>query len=318
MSEDIVISAKGLRKVYGSQVAVASLDLVVRRGEVFGLLGPNGAGKSTAVKMLLDLVHPSAGHATILGYPTTDPRARRHVGFLPEHLSFHRWLRADEFLDVHARLLGVSPALRRKQIPELLARVGLANVAHKPLGAFSKGMLQRIGLAQALIGEPEIIFLDEPTSGLDPIGRRMVRDLICDLRQRGITVFLNSHLLSEVEVTCTRVAFIAQGRVLETRDLNSDWGTLQVVLRVGEIRDDWIQSLERWGRVKHVDAQRCAVAIELEREELIPQLVRWLVAQGIDLYCLEPQRLSLENLFLQIVEHVDDASYLAADRVHPS
>src|SRR5215211_4625008 len=205
---DLVIETAGLRKVYGSKIAVGDLTLQVPRGEVFGFLGPNGAGKSTSVKMLLGLVAPSGGDARVLGRSPSHPAAMARVGFLPEHFRFHEWLQAAELLDMHARLYGLDAASRRRRIPELLEQVGLAEHARRPIAGFSKGMLQRIGLAQALLNEPELVFLDEPTSALDPFGRMLVRGIIHELKARGTTVFLNSHLLGEVEATCDRVSFI--------------------------------------------------------------------------------------------------------------
>jgi ABC-2 type transport system ATP-binding protein len=200
-------------------VAVEGLTLEVRRGEVFGFLGPNGAGKSTSIKMLLGLVVPTGGEATVLSSPAGDVETRRKIGFLPEHFRFYDWLTATELLYLHGRLYAMAAALLRERVPALLDLVGLAPHRDRRLGDFSKGMLQRLGLAQALLNDPELIFLDEPTSGLDPVGRRLVRDIIKAQRSRGATVFLNSHLLSEVEVTCDRVAFIKRGEVLETRRL---------------------------------------------------------------------------------------------------
>src|SRR5437660_1127425 len=168
---DTVIQTKELHKTFGAKVAVADLTLQVPRGEVFGFLGPNGAGKSTAVKMLLGLVRPNGGQARVLGQPPGRPAVLARLGFLPEHFRFHEWLPARDFLDLHARLYGMDAARRRKRIPELLELVGLTEAGHRALSGFSKGMLQRIGLAQALLNDPELVFLDEPTSALDPFGR---------------------------------------------------------------------------------------------------------------------------------------------------
>ena len=206
------IETKSLRKVYGSKVAVGDLTLTVERGEVFGFLGPNGAGKTTSVKMLLNLITPSGGEGYLFGAPLTDTQIRSQVGFLPEHFRFHDWLTGNEFLSLHADLYRISRPLARQRIGELLELVGLTQHAQKRLREYSKGMLQRIGLAQALLNQPKLVILDEPTSGLDPVGRRLVRDIIRDLSAQGTTVFLNSHLLSEVEITCDRVAFINMGR----------------------------------------------------------------------------------------------------------
>jgi ABC-2 type transport system ATP-binding protein len=202
-SSDLAIRTRGLRKVFSGKVAVRNLTLDVPRGEVFGFLGPNGAGKSTSVKMLLGLVFPTSGEAEILGRPPGDAKGRRKVGFLPEHFRFYDWLTSAELLELHGRLYGMSQSALRERIPALLDLVGLTPHRDKRLQDFSKGMLQRIGLAQALLNDPELIFLDEPTSGLDPLGRRMVRDIIKAQRDRGATVLLNSHLLGEVEIVGT-------------------------------------------------------------------------------------------------------------------
>ena len=213
------IETSSLRKQYGALTAVDGIDLQVDAGEVFGFLGPNGAGKTTTVKMLLGLVAPSAGEARVLGCRPGDPAAMRRIGFLPEHFRFPPWLTAYNFLDTHGQLYGMTASQRRTRIPELLERVGLGGRARSRLGEFSKGMQQRVGLAQALLNEPALVFLDEPTSGLDPVGRYEVREIIRELRQRGVTVFLNSHYLSEVEVTCDRVA------ICETRPARTGWFT---------------------------------------------------------------------------------------------
>ena len=218
-TSEIAIETHHLRKTFGEKVAVEDLTLTVEKGEVFGFLGPNGAGKTTSVKMLLTLTAPTSGEGFLFGAPLTDPQVRGRVGFLPEHFRFHDWLKASEFLQLHADLYHMPRDLSRQRIRELLELVGLTQHADIKLHDFSKGMLQRIGLAQALLNQPDLVILDEPTSGLDPVGRRLVRDIIRDLRQRGTTVFLNSHLLSEVEITCDRVAFIKHGQVIRISSL---------------------------------------------------------------------------------------------------
>ncbi|HWQ12340.1 MAG TPA: ABC transporter ATP-binding protein [Roseiflexaceae bacterium] len=310
---DYVIETTNLRKVYGAKVAVADLTLQVPRGEVFGFLGPNGAGKSTSVKMLLGLVQPSGGGARVLGRPPGDPAAMARVGFLPEHFRFHEWLRAAELLELHGRLLGLDAAVRRRRAAESLALVGLAEHARRPLADFSKGMLQRIGLAQALLGEPELVFLDEPTSALDPFGRLLVRGIIRALRARGTTVFLNSHLLGEVEATCDRVAFIREGRVLRTaalRDLAA--GRLRVELRLDRAPPELLAWLRQHAGCSALDAgppdggaQATRLELELDDEELLPAVAERVVASGARLYALTPRRLSLEQLFLEVVGERD-------------
>src|SRR5216683_73998 len=244
-ASDLAIRTRGLRKVFSGKVAVRNLTLDVSRGEVFGFLGPNGAGKSTSVKMLLGLVFPTSGEAEILGRPAGDVKTRSKVGFLPEHFRFYDWLTSAELLKLHGRLYGMSHATLRERVPALLDMVGLTPHRDKPLRDFSKGMLQRIGLAQALLNEPDLIFLDEPTSGLDPFGRRLVRDIIKAQRDRGATVLLNSHLLGEVEITCDRVAFIKDGEVVETRELNSALEEQTgVTIRAANVSPDVVAALQ--------------------------------------------------------------------------
>ena len=237
------------------------------------------------------------------------------MGFLPARFRFHDWLKASEFLRLHGDLYGMDDDLTRRRVPELLELVGLAANANQRLRTFSKGMLQRIGLAQALLNEPELVVLDEPTSGLDPVGRRLVRDIIYDLSERGTTVFLNSHLLSEVEVTCHRVAFINQGKVIRTSSLRTaSGGSLVEAELTVEIRarprggwegircGEWeatIEGLRRWSRQLRVDGER--VSLTLSDEADVPAITRYLVENDVDVYELSPQRLSLEDLFMRLV-----------------
>ena len=299
-SSDLAIRTRGLRKVFGGKVAVRNLTLDVPRGEVFGFLGPNGAGKSTSVKMLLGLVFPTSGEADILGRPVGDVKARSKVGFLPEHFRFYDWLTPAELLKLHGRLYGMPQRVLRERIPALLDLVGLTPHRDKRLQEFSKGMLQRIGIAQALLNEPELIFLDEPTSGLDPFGRRMVRDIIKAQRDRGATVLLNSHLLGEVEITCDRVAFIKDGEVVETRSLDGDAREQNTVLiRAGKVTAEMVKGLVQWTSSAQYEDGR--LAFSLSSHATLPEVVRYLVSEGVDIYEVVPQRLSLEERFLQIV-----------------
>jgi ABC-2 type transport system ATP-binding protein len=302
MSQPFAIETNHLRKQYGRKIAVEDLNLQVKPGEVFGFLGPNGAGKTTSIKMLLGLAAPTNGEAQLLGKPIGDPAARSRVGFLPEHFRFHDWLTGEEFLHVHGQLYGMSESDRKQRVPYLLKRVGLEEHADKRLRGYSKGMLQRAGLAQALLNHPAVVFLDEPTSGLDPIGRVLVRDLIHDLRGEGTTVFLNSHLLSEVEVTCDRVVFIKHGVVIKDVTLKDlDRGPMPVVIRIGAVsaHDDLLRSLAQWGHDASIEDNR--IRLVVDDESKLPDLARWLIGQGIDLYSLTPQHVSLEEMFLQIV-----------------
>lgn len=300
LSRPPAIQTYGLRKLFGEKVAVKSLTLEVARGEVFGFLGPNGAGKSTSVKMLLGLVRPTDGNATILGMPAGNAEVRKKIGFLPEHFRFYDWLTAAELLRLHGRLYGMRDFKLRKRVPELLEMVGLAAHWNKRLRDFSKGMMQRIGLAQALLNQPDLIILDEPTSGLDPGGRRLVRDIIKAERSRGATVFLNSHLLSEVEVTCDRVAFIKYGEVLETRRLEGlREGETTVRIRASKFDAETLAGLVPWAQdIQSGDHQ---ITFSVVSSQALPDILRYLVSRGVDIYEVTPQRLSLEDLFLQIV-----------------
>jgi ABC-2 type transport system ATP-binding protein len=296
----LAIDTLNLRKEFGDNVAVRGLSLRVEQGEVFGFLGPNGAGKTTSIKMLLGLVAPSAGTGSLLGAPLGDREARARVGFLPEHFRFHDWLTGDEFLTLHAELYRLPAGRRRARIGDLLELVGLTPFRRKQLRTYSKGMLQRIGLAQALLNEPALVFLDEPTSGLDPVGRRLVRDIIRDLRARGTTVFLNSHLLSEIEITCDRVAFIKHGEVVRTSELKSlVEGETSVIIRARGLTPESLAGLSQWGTNLRADGEHLTLAVA--DEAALPAIARHLVTHGADVYALTPQRLSLEEVFIQTV-----------------
>jgi len=298
----LAIDAQGLRKEFGQKVAVADFTLQVPAGEVFGFLGPNGAGKTTSVKMLLGLTRPTRGSAQLLGKPIGDLSARAHIGFLPEHFRFHEWLEAEEFLDLHGRLYGMSTKKRAAEIPRLLELVGLSRRTTTKLSAFSKGMLQRIGLAQALLNEPKLVFLDEPTSGLDPHGRMLVRDIIKSLRSEGISVFLNSHFLSEIELTCDRVAFIRSGSIIRVAALSDlEEERLNLTIRIGDPDELVLDGLKQFGKSQSLDEATGRIQVRLEGEEIIPELVKWLVNQGHEIYELSPKRMSLEDQFLEIV-----------------
>jgi ABC-2 type transport system ATP-binding protein len=311
-----VIETRDLRKVFNGTTAVANLNLTIDRGEVFGFLGPNGAGKTTAVKMLLGLVHPTAGDGYVFGLPVGSPAGRRRVGFLPEHFRFHDWLKAREFLQLHANLCKIPPSVSRKRIPELLELVQLTEDRDKKLRFFSKGMLQRIGLAQALLNDPALVFLDEPTSGLDPMGRRLVRDIIRDLKKRGTTVFLNSHLLSEVEITCDRVAFIKRGKIVyesTMEGLVKGDTTVRIEARLQERTPDqsgkaWasiLSGLTQWGTILQSDGN--VLTLSVKDTSVVPHINRYLVAHQLDVYSISPQRISLEELFMQVIEQGGDS-----------
>jgi ABC-2 type transport system ATP-binding protein len=299
-----VIETDRLRRAFGDKVAVADLTLAVRPGEVFGFLGPNGAGKTTSVKMLLGLVAPSGGRGAVLGAPLGDRATRARVGFLPEHFRFPEWLTGRELLRVHGRLLGLAGAALDARADALLARVDLFDAAHRPIRTYSKGMAQRIGLAQALLGEPALVFLDEPTSGLDPLGRLLVRDLIRELRANGTAVFLNSHLLGEVEATCDRVAFVREGRTVHELALAGDEGGVDVELRTGPLDDGARAALAALGRVESTAPAAAGTVLTRLRvadEEALPRVARAVVERGVALHELKAARKSLEAWFLEVM-----------------
>src|SRR5580765_924856 len=230
---DLAIETEGLSKTFRKRWskqefrAVEEVSLRVRRGTTFGLLGPNGAGKTTFVKMLLSCAHPTSGRAKVFGMDSRIPAARRPIGYLPENHRFPTYMTGRGMLDFYGALSGMDSAARRKRIPELLAIVGLDEWGDVRLGKYSKGMLQRVGLAQALMHAPSLLILDEPSDGVDPIGRRQIRDILHGLEQQGVTIFLNSHLLAEVELFCHDVAIIHRGKVAlegKVKDLTAGSG----------------------------------------------------------------------------------------------
>jgi ABC-2 type transport system ATP-binding protein len=294
-----VIETHALRKQFGRNLAVADLSLQVDRGEVFGFLGPNGAGKTTSLKLLLGLVAPSGGRGTVLGARLGLHTARARIGFLPEHFRFHDCLSARELLQVHGRFFGLKGAQLTKRVDTLLARVDLVDAADRALRTYSKGMMQRAGLAQALINAPELVFLDEPTSGLDPLGRLLVRGIIEELRAAGTTVFLNSHLLGEVEATCDRVAFVKQGRVIRELSLADAEPSLDVELRIDRIDAATLEGLRNFGSgLERVDGR---VRMRIGSEQTLPEIARWLVARGVALYEMHCRRKTLEEWFVEVM-----------------
>jgi ABC-2 type transport system ATP-binding protein len=294
-----VIETRGLRRQFGATLAVADLSLTVSAGEIFGFLGPNGAGKTTSVKMLLALIEPSGGTGRVLGQPLGHRSTRARIGFLPEHFRFHDSLTGREFLRFHGRLYGLRGADLERRIDTQLARVDLLDAADRPLRGYSKGMLQRAGLAQALINDPDLVFLDEPTSGLDPLGRLLVRDIIAELRARGSSVFLNSHLLGEVEATCDRVAFVKQGRVVHELSLVDAATVVDLEMRLRPVDACLLAGLARFG--SHLRANDERVALRVASDDVVPDIVQWLVGRGVQVYAVEAQRKSLEQWFVEVM-----------------
>jgi ABC-2 type transport system ATP-binding protein len=292
------IETTALRKSYGRTVALASLDLRVEPGEVFGFLGPNGAGKTTAVKLLLGLTRPTAGGGTVLGAPLGDLSTRARIGYLPELFRYQAWLTAREILELHASLAGIDRSRRRAEIDRVLTLVGLADRDHERIGGFSKGMQQRLGLAAALLGDPALVILDEPTSALDPVGRDDVRAIIREAQRRGSAVLLNSHLLGEVERLCDRVAIVNKGRVVAAGSLTTLLGESTVRLRVSDLPRA-ADPFAGFGMAE--DDGEGWLVVRGVPEDRVPELVAAVVTAGGRVHAVDPGHQTLEELFLGLV-----------------
>jgi ABC-2 type transport system ATP-binding protein len=289
--------------------ALDALSLRVEPGEVFGFLGPNGAGKSTTLKLLMQLIYPTSGTAQILGRPLGDLDVRRKIGFLAENPYYYDYLTAEELLAYFAGLFGYSGADKRARVSRVLDEVGLAGQRRMRLRQLSKGLLQRVGLAQALINDPELVFLDEPMSGLDPLGRRQVRDLILKLRERGCTVFFSSHILSDAETLCSRVGIMAQGRLVASGRV-SDMLAFELKgweLVVADLSDEASRALGRRARTITPIAHG-RFTLDLPPDIAPETLIAELRAQGATLISLNPVRETLEDYFVQQVRAARERS----------
>jgi ABC-2 type transport system ATP-binding protein len=293
------IKTVDLSKKFGRTVALAGLSMTVPRGEVFGFLGPNGAGKTTAVKVLLGLLAPTSGGGWLLGRPVGDLATRRRIGYLPELFRYQGWLSAAEVLALHCELAPLPRSSWKDEIGTALETVGLADRAGDRVGTFSKGMQQRLGLGAALLGEPELVFLDEPTSALDPVGRHDVREIIRGLSARGTAVFLNSHLLSEVEQVCDRVAVVDHGRVIAEGTMDQLLGGTAVRVRVSGLAPADKNKLMTFGRIDDEGDQLTFNNLDPDR---VPELVSAIVEMGGRVYEVAPRHQTLEDRFLQLLE----------------
>jgi ABC-2 type transport system ATP-binding protein len=295
----VIVETEGLAKRFGKTDALVDLTMRIEAGEVFGFLGPNGAGKTTAVKLLLGLARPTGGRGTVLGAPLGDRVARRRIGYLPEQFRYQPWLRAREVMALHARLIGSANGRAARAIEEILAEVGLHDRANDLVGGFSKGMQQRLGLGVALLGAPALVVLDEPTSALDPVGRADVRSIIRRARDSGSTVFLNSHLLTEVERVCDRVAIVDHGRMLASGRLDDLLGDAAVRIRATELPPPAVASLSRFGRLSTEGEGWLTIAgIDVDT---IPEVVASIVAAGGRIHAVDSGRATLEDRYMELV-----------------
>ena len=306
-----VVHITSLHKTYRTGLrrrgvdALRGVDLVVPRGEILGILGPNGAGKTTLLKVLLGIVRPTSGEVRLFGQPAGDPSARSQLGYLPENHRFPTYLTAYQTLDIYGRLADVSDADRHKRIPALLEEVGLASWEETRVGAFSKGMMQRLGLAQALLSAPELVVLDEPTDGVDPVGRRDIRDRLRSLKQAGTTVIINSHLLSEIELVCDRVLIMNRGRIIRS-------GTVDEVARQGTGWRVEVETLPPSFPVGtlpvRLEENGRTFVVDDGRADTLNVLIDRLRASGVTILGVERYRASLEAGFIDLITAEEGAS----------
>lgn len=307
--KDLAIQIRGLTKKFrlGLRLkvskALAGLDLDVPQGEVFGFLGPNGAGKTTTIKILVGLLKPDSGYAKIFGKDLPDVKVRKRLAYLPELPDFYDYLRPTEFLFHCGRLFGMDTPTLKRRVPELLQRVGLDPSEKRPMRKFSKGMLQRCGIAQAMLPDPDLYILDEPMGGLDPLGRRWVKDLIGELSQQGKTVFFSSHVLAEAEAVCHRVAFLNKGKLVAqgttSEFLGSQVGTWEILL-LGDkaLGDDGLKATVSKLRPAGPDTL-LTLAHEQQPEQVLPMLAE----KGYKLLGVERRHASLEDVFIRLVQN---------------
>lgn len=297
----MIIETYNLTKYYGAKRGCENICLSVKEGQVFGFLGTNGAGKSTLVKTLVGLNIPTSGSAQILGKPLGNLEARRKIGFLPENFRYQPWLTGAQLLSFHASLQGIKGSQQKEKIKEVLATVGLSGQEKYKVGTYSKGMQQRIGLAIALIGGPDLLFLDEPSSALDPIGRKEVRDIIRDYAARGKTVFLNSHLLSEIEQICHQIAIIKDGFIIYQGDPEKVLGTqIKLDITMDGFNENIASSLRNGQFAYKITGSQLEVTLK-DRNQ-VPEVAKIIVSNGGRLFKLTAMEHSLEQSFIQLVE----------------
>ncbi len=298
----MLVEAYDLSKKYGDKWACSDICLSLTEGQVFGLLGPNGAGKSTLVKMLLGLVYPTSGQAYIQGQSVQKPKTRKIIGYLPELFRLYDWLSAHDLLHFYARFYGIPVRDEKAAIAEVLELVGLKGREKERIQGYSKGMQQRLGLAGAIIHRPALLFLDEPSSALDPIGRREVRDIISILKARGTTIFLNSHLLGEVEMTCSHLGFIKQGKLFSSGKIEDFMqSSHEIAVEAANIPDHQVREWQAQGKI--LERYENQVLMKVGNREEIPGIIALLVAQGADIFSVNSRNKGLEEVFLDLMEN---------------
>jgi ABC-2 type transport system ATP-binding protein len=297
----LAIEARGLSKRFArsDRFALRELDLAVEEGEAFGLLGPNGAGKTTTLHLLLDFIHPTGGSALLFGYPASDPRTRARVGYLPESLSLNTYYRGADLLQFYGALLEMPPARRTERAAALLRQLGLEDVAARRVSTYSKGTLQRLGFAQALLNDPDLLILDEPTSSLDPLARRQFSEILRDLKARGKTVVVSSHLLSEVEASCDRVAILKGGALACSGRLDELLATSRVRIHIGRLPPGLLDELMALGA--EVAMAGAETTVRCGDEAVRARVVAALDTRGVPIQRTEAECRSLEDLFVETV-----------------
>jgi len=304
--EETVIKTVNLSKRYSgfwsktAVDAVKNLSLEVQKGEIFGFLGPNGAGKTTTIKVLLGIIYPTQGEAYVLGKPAGDHEVHHRLSYLPESPYFYDYMTGTEILDFYARLFGIPEPDRSRRVHELLDRVGLIRASNQPLRNYSKGMQQRIGLAQCLLNNPDLLILDEPTAGLDPIAHIDIRDMILELRDQGKTLFISSHQLSDVEAVCDRVAILNKGDLVQMGRMDELLSGGHVEMTAEKVNNGIVEQIQALGG--HVSMHDSRLIVQQPDDGSIDKVIQLVLSQGGHIVSVVPHRRTLEDLFVETIQ----------------
>lgn len=297
----MIIETEALTKLYGKKVGCKNISISVQEGQIYAFLGPNGAGKSTFIKMLTGLIFPTSGKAQILGKPLGDVEIRKNLGYLPENFRYQDWMTGQDLLSFHASLYKLDKSIIKAKIEEVLELVNLKGSEKYKIGTYSKGMQQRIGIASSLLCDPQLIIMDEPTSALDPIGRKEVRNILMKLKDSGKTIFLNSHLLSEVEMLCDNVAIINKGSIIKEGPLDKIlYGSTTLEIHGDNIDGSLLQKLRKID--KNMTYEKDRIRIKVKGNEDIAFISELIIKNGGRLYSLIPHKETLENAFIRLIE----------------